>query len=79
MSEWQPIESAPKDQLIDIWIQENGGDGVRWCDCYYDRICGQWRTSRPSGHLVTIAERFVTYWRMPPPPPEQPSAEGRKP
>ncbi|MGL5737153.1 MAG: hypothetical protein ACRCYS_20015, partial [Beijerinckiaceae bacterium] len=37
--QWQPIETAPKDGVIDIWLS----DGVRWCDCYYDRICDEWR------------------------------------
>ena len=60
--QWQPIETAPKDQLIDIWL----ADGLRWCDCYYDHICEEWRTSRPSGRLVTIKARFVTHWMHPP-------------
>ncbi|MEP2955554.1 MAG: hypothetical protein ABJN39_09460 [Sulfitobacter sp.] len=60
--QWQPIETAPKDQLIDIWL----ADGLRWCDCYYDRICDEWRTSRPSCKLVTIKARFVTHWMFPP-------------
>jgi hypothetical protein len=59
---WRSIASAPKDDLIDILI-----DGkTRWCDCYYDRICDQWRTSRPSGHLISVPARSVTHW-MPPP------------
>jgi hypothetical protein len=56
--EWQPTETAPKDALIDIWLY----DGVRWCDCYYDRITDTWRTSRPSGKLLSIPARFVTHW-----------------
>lgn len=59
---WKPIETAPKDTLIDIWLT----DGVRWCDCYFDRICEEWRTSRPSGRLVWIKEKFVTHWMLPP-------------
>ena len=64
--QWQDIETAPKDDLIDIWLK----DGVRWCDCYYDRICSEWRTSRPSGHLVRINESHVTHWMPLPNPPE---------
>ena len=64
--QWQDIETAPKDDLIDIWLK----DGVRWCDCYYDRICSEWRTSRPSGHLVRINESHVTHWMPLPTPPE---------
>jgi hypothetical protein len=62
---WQPIETAPKDELIDIWLK----DGVRWADCYYDRICGEWRTSRPSGKLLRIREQHVSHWMPSPTPP----------
>jgi hypothetical protein len=65
LSEWQPIETAPKDRLIDILI--NGE--TRWCDCHYDQICDQWRTTGPSNHLVWITARAVTHWRLAPPPP----------
>jgi hypothetical protein len=59
---WQPIETAPKDVLIDIWLSE----GRRWCDCYYDQICDEWRTSRPGGRLVWIKARHVSHWMFPP-------------
>lgn len=64
--QWQPIETAPKDGLVDIWIDHGDGTGVRRCDCYYDRICDEWRTSRPSGRLLTIKARHVTNWMSPP-------------
>ena len=60
---WQDISSAPKGELIDIWIDHGDGTGVRWCDCYYDRICDEWRTSRPSGRLLTIKAKHVTHWQ----------------
>jgi hypothetical protein len=65
LSEWQPIETAPKDRLIDILI--NGE--TRRCDCHYDQICDQWRTTGPLNHLVWITARAVTHWRLAPPPP----------
>jgi len=55
---WHPIETAPKDDRIDIWLS----CGTRWCDCYYDVICDQWRTSRPSGNLLSVKARFVSHW-----------------
>ena len=62
MIEWQPIETAPKGILIDILI-----DGkTRWCDCYYDQIYDQWRTSRPGGHLAWVPARCVTHWMLAP-------------
>lgn len=60
--QWQPIETAPKNTLIDIWIANKDGSGVRWTCCYYDSVCDQWRTSRPSGHLVTVKARDVSHW-----------------
>ena len=66
--DWRPIESAPKDGLIDIWIVTNDG-GFRWSNCVYDRICDEWRTSRPSGRLLSIKARCVTHWMPLPSPP----------
>ena len=68
---WQPIETAPKDRLIDIFIENSKSDGRRWCDCYYDRITDQWRTSSPGGKLVWVPARAVTHWREPASPPAE--------
>lgn len=35
----------------------------------------EWRTTRPSGHLRCVPERFVTHWMPLPTPPKQ-SMEG---
>jgi hypothetical protein len=68
---WQPIETAPRDRLIDIWF-----NGKRWTECYYDSICDEWRTSRPGGLLVSVKARYVTHWMpLPPPPMEQTNAD----
>jgi len=61
-SGWQPIETAPKDGLIDVWFVRSDGSGDRHASCYYDRICDEWRTSRPGGVLVAIKARSVTHW-----------------
>jgi len=71
MSDWKPIETAPKDRLIDIWIVRENGSGLRWSDCYYDRICDEWRTTGPSCHLVTVPARRVSHWMPLPAPPLQ--------
>jgi hypothetical protein len=74
---WQPIETAPpKGQLIDVWTVGWGAEPHRVSDCYYDNICGEWRTSRHSGtgQLLCIPERFVTHWM---PLPAAPDTEGR--
>ena len=68
-TEWQPIETAPKGEIISIWISDKKsplgdlwGQAEMWPYCYYDKICGDWRTTRPSGHLRLVPERFVTHW-----------------
>lgn len=76
---WRPIETAPKHTLICIWITGAEVLGRKWCadagefwaNCYYDSICDEWRTSRPSGHLRAVPARFVTHWRPLPPPPSE--------
>lgn len=74
---WREIEDAPMDRLIDIWIKTSDG-GVRWAESYYDSICDEWRTSRPSGLLVTVKATAVTHWRPLPSPPHDPlSIEAR--
>lgn len=73
MSSWQPIATAPKDRLIDIWIAHDPDGGVRWTHCYYDTICDQWRTSHPSGRLVMVRASAVTHWM---PVPTGPSDAG---
>jgi hypothetical protein len=70
MSAWQPIETAPKDRLIDIWTVGFRSDPHRVSDVYYDNICGEWRTSRPAGQLVCVKERYVTHWMPLPEPPK---------
>ena len=81
---WLPIASAPKDQLICIWITNKpvnerqwGEQPEFWAYCYYDQICGEWRTTRPSGHLRSVPERYVTHWM--PIPSEPTNQEGAAP
>ena len=74
LPEWRPIETAPKDELIDI-IHATSTGPVRMCACYYDSICDEWRTSRPSGTLVCVKARHVTHWMQIPAFPESPNEQ----
>lgn len=57
---WQPIETAPKDGLVDLC---KAGSDVRYIRCYYDRICDEWRTTQPAGRLFCIPRHVPTHWR----------------
>ena len=60
---WRPIESAPRDGLIDLWA-----DGRRFMDCYWDHICAEYRTTGSAGVLQRLPH--ATHWRPVPAPPE---------
>jgi hypothetical protein len=49
VSEWQPIETAPRDGTrIDLWLVDEKGDGHREPDAYWvtDRYVDDYRRSR---------------------------------
>ena len=57
---WQPIETAPKDVLVDLlW------EGKRFVDCNWDHICQEWRHMTHFNQLIFIKK--PEYW-MPTPP-----------
>jgi hypothetical protein len=56
---WEPIESAPRSGLIDLWI-----DGRRYQDCYWDAICGEYRHITKEGTLIRL--KAASHW-MPAP------------
>lgn len=61
---WQPIETAPKDQVIDLftsWFPNKAGfKGLRWADCYFHNgkwicKCGSKEIKNPS-HWMPLPE-----------------------
>lgn len=66
MTEWQTIETAPKDgTLIDLWI-----GGERYVDCYW-RKAEDWEDDDASG-WVSQYEKVLgapTHWMPRPAPP----------
>lgn len=66
---WRPISEAPKDVLIDIWIDNGSGSGVRWAGCHYDQICDQWRQNTPGHSVKWVPAKAVTHFCLPPDPP----------
>lgn len=82
MSEWQPIETAPKDgTLVDLWIINHLGDGERRPNCRWeqdhedDEDEGRWEQmySEASGSFFTAFDERAraTHWMPLPDPPHQ--------
>lgn len=62
--DWQPIETAPKDEVIDLWSQEGG----RYPDAVWG-VCGDvegWTDANDHGNLGC---GMFTHWRDRPAPP----------
>lgn len=70
-NEWQPIETAPKDKLIDIWVDTGDSQPHRLTGCYYDQICDEWRKTTENLYLITIKAKYVKFWMPLPKPPEK--------
>ena len=64
MMEWQSIETAPQDHVIDLWWQTDWDEAFRVPDCQY-RDEGTWVDS--SGNIVPA--EFITHWMPRPDPP----------
>lgn len=72
MSEWQPIETAPRDlTLIDCMR-----DGVRWTDCHFSprHKCFVMKHGYPS--MITVFNPQPTHWMPRPPGLEDPYTGG---
>lgn len=67
--EWQPIETAPKDQLIDLLVE----GGRRYAGCHSDTL-GEWRHTTACGRLIWF--KNATHWM---PIPAAPSPDKEKP
>ena len=73
MSEWQPIETAPKDGTsVDLWVVPRGfsAGGGRVCDAWF--FDGQWWVYAEDGdeqNRGKIPNEIVTHWMPPPEPP----------
>lgn len=71
MSEWQPIETAPKDGsyvlLVDPSYSANNYLIARWCDIHHF-----WRgDSMSSGKFVFWRDYHACLWMPLPPPPSK--------
>ena len=70
MSEWQPIETAPKDgTLVDLWAVENDR-GSRYIDLYWNDHEGLWEDEYGQYSSDWFWGIF-THWTLSPEPPEE--------
>jgi len=63
MSQWRPIDSAPKDDtLIDLWVVRHDGTGHREIDRCWDPMIENWTLDN---HYAS----WATHWMPRPEPP----------
>lgn len=55
LSKWLPIETAPKDELIDILVGER-----RFTDCWWDTTCEEYRTTGNANMMIRL--KNATHW-----------------
>ncbi len=75
MSEWQPIETAPKDGArVDLWLQVYASphsfgwsDAFRVIDCWWKD--GKWVHRRDDGRVEALYPDYITHWMPIPDPP----------
>lgn len=69
MSDWKPIETAPKDgTIVDLWTRI----GERWTDCHWNVDKGDWLRWGLDSWGGNGWQRIVdplTHWMPLPPPP----------
>lgn len=62
---WQPIETAPKDRVVDLWSSR----GFRYPDALWDVCWGEKCWTNPHNHVSIEEGGPYTHWRYPPEPP----------
>ena len=66
MSEWQPIDTAPKDQLILGWVRMHGYNIYEYRKSVYGGASG-WQL-----HIPGLRVNKPTHWMPLPSPPQEP-------
>jgi hypothetical protein len=73
MSEWKPIDTAPRDKEILIFVQNDYGGNIfmaRWDkDESAIRPKPRWTSSSPAYKAITAINGPPTHWMPLPPPP----------
>ena len=76
MSEWQDIETAPKDgTVVDLWVLDFEGEGVRRAACRWDTFNDngweQMYAEIESFCELTDKREIITHWMPLSDPPKQ--------
>lgn len=67
MSKWQPIETAPKRKVVDLWlVSTRSGRGFRVADCQWDKKEKDWAQDGQG----FCFHYLVTHWMPLPEPPK---------
>ncbi len=68
MSEWQEVETAPRDgSFVDLWVHDSlRQDGERWTDCHFRN--DRWFTAE-GDPVAPYSWLWVTHWMPLPTPP----------
>lgn len=76
MTEWKPIETAPKDGTkIDLWVRGKRIPDAYWIKSSDDPEFADWAVKTYDSHLCETVDSFVysepTHWMPLPEPPKQ--------
>jgi hypothetical protein len=63
MSDWQPIETAPRDVSVIVYADDCVGEASR------PDATGRWWWTNTDEHDIGVREIFPTHWMPMPPPP----------
>ena len=77
MTEWRPIETAPRNKKVDLGQAYGKGKFVRVPDCYWHRKAKQWITKHHdrAGYSALRLPFEPTHWMPIPSPPATLSAQ----
>ena len=71
---WQPIETAPKDTVIDLfrcWPKNRAGfTGFRYADCYWNESKQLWITKNADSESPQSIVKNPDFWMHIPRPPD---------
>ena len=68
-TDWQPIETAPKEGYADLWVVNRFGQSYRIADCRYVPHLQTWFENDNDPVGDSIIPLTITHWMPVPEPP----------